>query len=337
LFRFTVFIFGAAKEDPSDIFYQSEPNDDIELLTSNMKYIDYQDQEKDMMEYLDLMKKAEDQVHRGYAVGSHCLPATTTFGQISSYLGWSVLYSARSIFPWGIPDPIEDGRLFEAMLPLDLLTKGVLMKHEDLAKDKESRFEGDLAVNKLIYVSKCISDELSLENLKENKVPEMIQKDLELPFTIDKAQYDPDYTVKVRVISKNDWGRVDWTTGNLLNPTSEPSYVDRVIVNIHGGSWIGGSSAKDLFITSQIAQETNYPIFCIDYRLAPTHKFPKGLSDCFQIYLWVQNYAEKYLQLTFGEIVLEGDSAGGNLAVGVVSQTIQRGLKVPKGICLEYP
>ena len=222
-------------------------------------------------------------------------------------------YSFHS-YIWKAPHPKEDGRLFESLLSFDLLKKVIKMRQADLAKDIEEKFKGNLEINKLIYVPKSLEDELSLENLNDSKTPQMVEKDLDLPFNIDKDQYDCQKLVKIRVISKNDWGRVDWNTGEPINKEAKPAHVERIIVNIHGGSWNNGSSGSDLHITSRFTQETECPIFAIDYRLAPDHKFPNGLSDCLQAYLWISYYSEKYLQLTFDEVVIDGDSAGGNLS-----------------------
>ena len=223
------------------------------------------------------------------------------------------------------------------MLPYDLLHQAVLTKHDVLAQDEEAKYEGELEINKLIFVEKCLEDELTIENLCEKSLPAMVQNEQDLPFSVEKSQYDNQKSVKMRVISKNDWGRVDWKTGKLININAEPVTVDRIIINIHGGSWMSGHSAKDLPITSKIVQESGCTMFAIDYRLAPSHKFPHGLSDCFQMYLWLTYYSEKYLQLKFKEIIIEGDSAGGNISCGVVAQIIMKGVKVPHGISLIYP
>jgi len=96
-------------------------------------------------------------------------------------------------------------------------------------------------------------------------------------------------------------------------------------LNLHGGGFISGSSATSRGQTFAYAIETGYPIFGVDYRLSPDYKFPAGLSDCWQAYLWIVYHSEKYLKLTFGKIILVGDSAGGNLVMGVTNLAIQKG------------
>ena len=59
------------------------------------------------------------------------------------------------------------------------------------------------------------------------------------------------------------------------------------------------------------------PIFSIDYRLAPKSKFPDALNDCWQVYHYLVENAEKELGIIPNKIVLVGDSAGGNLAAAL--------------------
>jgi len=60
----------------------------------------------------------------------------------------------------------------------------------------------------------------------------------------------------------------------------------------------------------------------IDYRLAPENPYPAALDDCWQAYNWVINYAEEVLGIKPTKIILTGDSAGANLAIGISSISI---------------
>lgn len=86
-----------------------------------------------------------------------------------------------------------------------------------------------------------------------------------------------------------------------------------------------------------MSKDTGYPIFSVDYRLAPEFTHPVPLSDCWMVYLWLWYYAEEYLQLTFDKIILVGDSAGGNLWWGVANLAILKNWRVPDGLELIYP
>lgn len=86
----------------------------------------------------------------------------------------------------------------------------------------------------------------------------------------------------------------------------------------------------------------NIPIFSIDYRLAPRAKHPYMLYDCIAGYYWVCQFLE-FNGVTDYEIIIMGDSAGGNLALGValwIEENIKKGgsnSKRPKALALNYP
>jgi len=71
--------------------------------------------------------------------------------------------------------------------------------------------------------------------------------------------------------------------------------------------------------------------------LAPENKYPKGLSDAWQAYLWILKYSQKYLGIKFEKILLTGDSAGGNLLLVVTNLALLKGVRVPDGIHPIYP
>lgn len=88
------------------------------------------------------------------------------------------------------------------------------------------------------------------------------------------------------------------------------------LVYFHGGGWvIGGLEMADPLCRA-LSNETGSIIISVDYRLAPEHKFPAGLEDCYTALEWVEENAEE-LGIDPGRISVGGDSAGGNLAAAV--------------------
>lgn len=85
----------------------------------------------------------------------------------------------------------------------------------------------------------------------------------------------------------------------------------KTIVFIHGGGWVAGSIESYTNILSILSKELEIPIVAIDYRLAPEYKFPAGFNDCLDI---VKLVAKK---IGHKNIILMGDSAGGNLCAAV--------------------
>jgi len=79
------------------------------------------------------------------------------------------------------------------------------------------------------------------------------------------------------------------------------------------------------------------PLISIDYRLAPDNPYPKALEDCWQAYKWVVSYGEAYFNITIDKIILVGDSAGGNLALGVTYLSLIHNVRIPSALFLFYP
>lgn len=85
------------------------------------------------------------------------------------------------------------------------------------------------------------------------------------------------------------------------------------------------------------ANDTNIPVFSIDYRLSPKYAFPAALNDVWQTYHWLVENAESKLGIKPNKIILVGDSAGGNLAAACAVMAITRGYRKPDGLILAYP
>jgi len=71
--------------------------------------------------------------------------------------------------------------------------------------------------------------------------------------------------------------------------------------------------------------------------LAPEFPYPAAIDDCWQSYNWILNFSEEVLGINPKRIVMVGDSAGGNLVLGVALMAIKRGIRPPDGLVLAYP
>ena len=77
-------------------------------------------------------------------------------------------------------------------------------------------------------------------------------------------------------------------------------------------------------------------IVSVDYRLAPEHRFPSGLEDCYASTVWAAKNASA-LGCDPRKLVVSGASAGGNLAAATTLLARQRkGPKIAYQI-LVYP
>ncbi len=105
-----------------------------------------------------------------------------------------------------------------------------------------------------------------------------------------------------------------------------------VILYCHGGGYSTGSSKYARTLTSKLASSAFMDVLCFDYRLAPEHPYPAALEDAVKAwdYLMLQGYGA-------GEVIVAGDSAGGNLALALALQLKNQHRMLPAGLVLMSP
>lgn len=81
---------------------------------------------------------------------------------------------------------------------------------------------------------------------------------------------------------------------------------------VHGGGWVAGDKRQYITYLFQPLSDANFAWFSINYRLAPSHKFPADAHDVEQAIRWVKNNAPIY-KVDTNRIALIGESAGGHL------------------------
>ena len=131
-------------------------------------------------------------------------------------------------------------------------------------------------------------------------------------------------------------GQFDAAMASVLAPTDVTSEVDTVggvpgtwvrpanarpgcaLLHLHGGWFNFGSAAAFTNLVGQIATRIGISAFIPDYRLAPEHPFPAATEDVWACY---RGLAQK----GYRRIVLTGDSAGGNLALGLAARIMGAG------------
>ncbi|WP_133917253.1 alpha/beta hydrolase [Streptomyces sp. NBC_00582] len=97
-----------------------------------------------------------------------------------------------------------------------------------------------------------------------------------------------------------------------------------VLVYLHGGGWtVGGLNGVDALCRT-LSTAAGCVVVSVDYRLAPEHKFPEPLDDCFRALTWVSSHAAE-LGADSSRIAIGGDSAGANLSVAVCLLARDRG------------
>lgn len=106
----------------------------------------------------------------------------------------------------------------------------------------------------------------------------------------------------------------------------------QVIMHCHGGGYSTGSSLYARTLTAKLASCTGMEVLSFDYRLAPEHPYPAALEDAMKVwdYLMRMGYGAR-------DVILTGDSAGGNLALALTLKLKEEGRFLPRGLVLMSP
>ena len=115
-------------------------------------------------------------------------------------------------------------------------------------------------------------------------------------------------------------GRVPGHVVGKLTDAHKPA-----LLYIHGGAFIIPAVPEaHVSMMARLCKDLDAVGFMVDYRLAPFNKFPAALDDCERAYVAL-------LELGFDprRIVIAGESAGGNLTLGVLQRIRKAGLPMP--------
>lgn len=105
-----------------------------------------------------------------------------------------------------------------------------------------------------------------------------------------------------------------------------------VILYCHGGGYSTGSSIYARTLTTKLAASTSMDVLSFDYRLAPEHPYPAALEDAMKAwdYLMLLGYGAR-------DVIVAGDSAGGNMALSLVLKLKKHNRILPRGLVLMSP
>ena len=155
-----------------------------------------------------------------------------------------------------------------------------------------------------------LTDEMLQKRIEENAKPEYYDC-----FSADE-KYRED--VKLERITLPDCGA--W----MISAEGNPS--DKILYYIHGGGFWEGSAKKAFRFISYVVKHWGYNVFSVDYRLCPQYKCVDTLSDC------QAGYQHLLKTFTPKDIILMGESAGGNLVFALSHKLRAEGLPFPGGI-----
>jgi acetyl esterase len=109
-----------------------------------------------------------------------------------------------------------------------------------------------------------------------------------------------------------------------------------VIAYFHGGGFVIGSIETYDAMCRDLCVSSDAIVVAVDYRLAPEHPFPQAALDCYAALEWIVKNAGSFGGMG-KQVIVAGDSAGGNLAT---VSALQARTKLPgaiKGQILLYP
>ena len=106
----------------------------------------------------------------------------------------------------------------------------------------------------------------------------------------------------------------------------------RCVLYCHGGGYTSGNLGYSRVLASKLVRSTGLDTLSFEYRLAPEHPYPAALEDAFRAW-------DHLMYLGYGakDVVLAGDSAGGNMALVLCLALRRAGRMLPGALLLMSP
>ena len=68
--------------------------------------------------------------------------------------------------------------------------------------------------------------------IDDTSTPMMIEEDLRMPFKIAYEGYNKEEFVKTNIVSEQDWGWINWSTGDIIDFDKNAEYYEATILQI---------------------------------------------------------------------------------------------------------
>jgi acetyl esterase len=121
----------------------------------------------------------------------------------------------------------------------------------------------------------------------------------------------------------------------VYRPVRRNSGARPLIVYFHGGGFVFGDLRLGDWLCSSVAVTVGAVVVSVDYRLAPRHRFPAAVDDCYAALVWAaQNAADLEAD---GPMGVMGESAGANLSAVICLLARDRGGPALSHQALLYP
>jgi|ERR1712137_440491 len=122
---------------------------------------------------------------------------------------------------------------------------------------------------------------------------------------------------------------VDIVPTYCFSQESEVEPPAQAILYLHGGGFFAGGIETHKSFVNMLSQMVHIPVYFPEYRLAPEAQYPKAIEDVVHAYVRLcQKYSPE-------NIVLMGDSAGGNLVLTSMLYMLNKSVPLPAGgVCI---
>ena len=131
------------------------------------------------------------------------------------------------------------------------------------------------------------------------------------------------------------WTYEKTSIGNVRVERLAPpkSSTKHVVLRLHGGAYMSGiTDLYRSFAVRQAEYTDASEIYCVDYRHAPIYTYPAALEDATTVYRGLLARGTKA-----SDIIIYGDSAGGNLAVELAIYLREHDIPQPAALILLSP
>lgn len=134
-------------------------------------------------------------------------------------------------------------------------------------------------------------------------------------------------------------------------PLSALKNHSKLVLDFPGGGYVAMNPRHHEDKLLAWSGKLGVPVLSLDYKKAPEYPYPHALNECYDAYHTIISTMGRCIGLTGRlppQIILTGDSAGGNFATGVVLMILQSAgsdaswqgqdtLPIPEGLVLIYP
>jgi acetyl esterase/lipase len=160
-------------------------------------------------------------------------------------------------------------------------------------------------------------DDLATDNLRERRKSfEKLMQSTPEPTRIQTKHIDADGVAADMILP-----------ARLHHP-----YGNRAILYLHGGGFYSGSIRTHRALAAALAKGASADVLLVDYRLVPEYTYPVQIQDVLTAYRWLLKSGYRN-----DNIVIVGDSVGGNLAIEMTLRQIQANGPLPAAVVAMSP